>query len=364
MSQPKEEWLLALRTIVSERLRSVPHTAAMERNPLTETPNVVANTQHVIDGIVWGLNDRPLYIKDAWTVITNIIGERGKRLLNYDADNRGVPASARAEKEHAYKAHALMQDLYLSFCVADAVMKNCKQAIRRDSSLQTTIERDAIKLSAEYMPPFRRLDLPAMRIAAGEFTLLFLAIVNSWVAGELAVVSESARSRLEDHLRHVLKSQRRGTSSTADNDEQRLENLRALRTLTSSSEVTRAVKTEGGVRSREMSESTVMSFIQSIFPQRRNPMSNRRCAHCGVFLTTDEACKLHYRHHFDRRNLLEKDRKMVRLMNPSIEDFTAHIGDLQKKGYTPKIITSFEEAYKNGQKGFIEVRTAPEGTTE
>lgn len=411
----KEEWTLGLQFFLSSRLRTAPYTAASRSYPQISVPSMVPNTQYLLDGIVWSFNDHPEWAADAWPYVQNYLRDAAERFaeevnqLNTAIAVRQrqtagreanapdtaaaaalLAANSRIERERSYRAHAAVQDVYLAFCVVDALLKGCaappvprprsKADASHSPSLLETIERELPHLTADYFPVFAVYPAENTYVADAveESRLLFLGLLESWVV--MRSLEPHTVRRLEEHIRHRLKHSREtmaegdlGEGGGADGG-RRGSNAAAVQqsldilirgTLATTAQKgggaggsgSRALKAP---RSAEMAERNIKSFLGSIFPSRRNMGARFRCPHCGAPFKDEKSKDAHYRYHFHSHNVVRTEDKVVRLSYPSPEDFIMHLGDIDQRGYYPKSTELLEEAYKNGEAGAVKVRRMDE----
>lgn len=397
--------MVGLQFFLSSRLRTQPFAAASRAYPMISVPMMVPNTQYLLDGIVWSLNDHPTWAVDAWLYVLNYLRDAAERfdetVMQLDTaiavrqrprDSRNAPppseGNAKIEREQTYMAHAAVQDVYVAFCVVDAMLKGCTAAptdvarargAQALSPLRVAMEKELPRLVSDYFPIFAAFSADNTYVADAleEYRLLFLGLLESWAV--MRALEPHTIRRLEEHIRYKLKNTREGGGDAVDADTNN-EDGRGGASTRAGAGTSLAVqqsleillrgtlKTPGTAhqrgsagrlktpRSAEMAERNIKSFLGSIFPSRRVMGVRVRCPHCGAPFKDEKAKDAHYRYHFHNHNVMRGEDRVVRLSYPSPDDFVVHLGDLDQSGYYPQATELLEEAYKNGEKGVFKAR--------
>ncbi|KPA80576.1 hypothetical protein ABB37_04776 [Leptomonas pyrrhocoris] len=448
-TQRKEEWCITLQSFLSSRLRTPSYSVASRQQPFISVPPMIPRTQFLLDGVVWAVNDCPNWVLDAWLTVQNCIKDTGKRLAELSEELRrtvassstspGGPSSSAAgtaaaggaassrtvmvaprgsalDRERTYRAHAAVQDVYIAFCVLDALVKNvCAEAA---SKLHAAVDVELPHLVADCVPIFLPATSYWIENAVEEYRHLFHALLDSWLV--LKAFNSDVHRRLQEYVQDRLQrtreveekaeqegsefadgaadnggvdgtnsitgaaAQRSGAgnnSSTANVWQQSVQHI-----IESTARVSAAVvaagpastttkadtagksaalsKFERGVRTPETVERTLKSFLNYVFPPRRTPAARHRCPHCGALFRDDKSKNAHYRCHFYARNYLKQDEKLVRLTYPSAADFAEHTADLKREGFFTRTVEVLEEAYKGGERGAVKIRKLEEAPTE
>ncbi|CCW65219.1 unnamed protein product [Phytomonas sp. EM1] len=358
----KEQWLLDFQFFLSGRLHTPPYVAAARSYPLISLPSMIPHTQYLLDGIVWSLNEHSEWALEAWLVIQNHLKTTVDRLQDVARDLAdGWKTDERVEldgfraRERTYGSHAAVQDVYLAFCVVDAVLKHVrspKQAVKQ------TIEKALPHLVVETFPILQDYPRsPWMESATDEFRLLFLDFLRSWTASG---VEPETNRRLEEHIRHCLKVRREAaqTGPSAARSTALQDGLRLVLDGASPAPAISSASTSLAPASGDPAgvEKKIRSFLASINPHRRSLASRLRCAHCGAPLRDEASKNAHYRIHFHGHNYLRPEVKMVRLMYPTVGEFIDHVGDIDRRGYFAKVVDVLEELYKHDGRGALKVR--------
>lgn len=424
--------MVGLQLFLSSRLRTQPFAVASRAHPSLSVPSMVPNTQYLLDGIVWALHDHPTWAAEAWLCAHNFIRDAAERFEETVAQldtavavrqrqkdphraprpatgNSSVSScSSKVAREQTYVAHAAVQDVYLAFCVMDAMLKgSCAAGAAAGAGpgkhrsafrpLKEEIEKALPHLVSDHFPIFAAFspDNAFVADAVEEYRMLFLGLLESWAA--LRILESHTVRRLEEHLRYKLKNLREGigageegapgneggrdgvragTGASGGGHSTRLAVQQSLEVLLRGTLRGTASASPGSAgrprapRTAEMAERNVKSFLASIFPARRPGAgagagagvgARIRCAHCGAPFKDEKAKDAHYRYHFHNHNVLREEDKVVRLSYPSQDDFMAHMGDVDQSGYYPRTTELLEEAYKNGAKGTVKVRRLEDG---
>ncbi|GET90482.1 hypothetical protein, conserved [Leishmania tarentolae] len=431
-TQRKEEWCISLQFFLSSRLRTPSYAVASRQQPFIRVPPMIPRTQFLLDGIVWAVNDHPGWVESAWLTVQNHIKDTATRFAEVSDELARATAAAGSasssnstttnaissmiaprgsalDRGRTYHAHAAVQDVYLAFCVMDALVKG----VRSDAAgkLHEIIGKELPQLVAYYVPVFAPATSYWVANAVDEYRHLFHALLDSWIVQ--STFSGDVHRRLQEYLQHRLQHTRE-----AEEEEQKqlqqdavgssTEKLNGGRSGTNgadpwgasvqriidstarvSSEVMATASTtnqagsrgmekggqqasvastknaalrsfERGVRTPDTVERTLRSFLNSIFPPRNTPAARHRCPHCGAPFRDDKSKSTHYRCHFYARNFLKPEEKMVRLMYPSAIDFAEHTGDLKREGQFTRTVEVLEEAYKGGDRGAVKIRRLEE----
>ncbi|KAG5490364.1 hypothetical protein JKF63_00484 [Porcisia hertigi] len=438
-TQRQEEWCISLQFFLSSRLRTPSYAVASRQDPFIRVPSMIPRTQFLLDGILWAVNDHPGWVESAWLTIQNHIKDTATRFAELSEElarataaavsassttssssaatnaisSMIAPRGSALDRRYTYQAHAAVQDIYVAFCVMDALVKGlCADAA---GNLRDAIGKELPQLVAYYIPVFASSTSYWVANAVEEYRNLFLALLDSWVMQ--STFNSDVNRRLQEYLQHRLQRTRdaeseeqhllqdsaagsatakvNGKSGNVRGDgvwEMSVQNIidstarvsAAMIATNSTSNLPLAKATgkddqqasvaiiknpalysfERGVRTPETVERTLRSFLNSIFPPRNTPAARHRCPHCGAPFRSDKAKSTHYRSHFYSRNFLKPEEKLVRLMYPSAADFAEHTGDLKREGQFTRTVEVLEEAYKGGGRGTVKIRRLEEPPTE
>lgn len=343
---------------------------------------MIPNSQYLIDGALWAIHDHPNWAMDAWLVVQNHLKDTGTRYEELRRELRNAKAVAAEEdptsktnRERLYRAHAAVQDLYLAFCVVDALLKSEQLHLSRDTpSVKEAVEKELPHLVADYVPLFEAQHSEWAEDAAEEYRDLFFHLLRSWLTQQ--VLREDTHRRMEEFIRHKLKTNREAMevakapfAASAATDGLRLLIRTTNAAATGSSKgagrgpPARAAGPGGRGggpqqprRTPDSVERTIRSFLASIFPAKKGATGRFRCPHCGAYFKDDKSKNAHYRCHFTNHNFLKPEEKVVRLMYPSVNDFIEHTGDVERSGYFAKATDVLEDAYRNGERGVMKAR--------
>ncbi|CBZ35927.1 hypothetical protein, conserved [Leishmania donovani] len=431
-TQRKEEWCISLQFFLASRLRTPSYAVASRQHPFIRVPPMIPRTQFLLDGIVWAVNDHPSWVESAWLTIQNHIKDTATRFAEVsDELTRATAAAASAasssgtitnaissmiaprgsalDRGRTYQAHAAVQDVYLAFCVMDALVKGVRADVA--GKLHEVIGKELPQLVAYYVPVFAPATSYWVANAVDEYRHLFHALLDSWIMQ--STFNSDVHRRLQEYLQHRLQHTREAEEDEQKQLQQDAAGSSAAKvnggrsgvnspdvwgtsvqhiidsTARVSAEVMAAAPTtnlvgsgvrenggqpaavasaknaalrsfERGVRSPDTVERTLRSFLNSIFPPRNTPAARYRCPHCGAPLRDDKSKNAHYRCHFYARNFLKPEEKLVRLMYPSAADFAEHTGDLKREGHFTRTVEVLEEAYKGGNRGAVKIRRLEE----
>lgn len=451
-TQRKEEWCITLQSFLSSRLRTPPYAVACRQHPFVAVPSMIPRTQFLLDGVVWAVNDHPSWVLDAWLTVQNCIKDAGKRFAELSEElHRAVmlsattaasggaasstsasriamaaPRGSALDRERTYAAHAAVQDIYLAFCVMDALVKNvCADAA---STLHAAVETELPHLVADFVPIFAPATSYWIEDAITEYRYLFLALLDSWVVRN--TISGDVHRRLQEYVQDRLQRTRaaeekaemegsglgttaggatqNGTSGSSGSNgangvaspdsgaaavnpwqqsmQHIIESTARVSAVVAASSAAPAGKSgpagapsatsapaaknaalrgfARGSRTPETVERTLRSFLNYVFPPRSTPAARHRCPRCGALFRDDKSRIAHYRCHFYACNYLRKEEKRVRLMYPSAADFAEHTGDLKREGYFTCTVEVLEEAYKGGERGAVKIRKLEEPPAE
>lgn len=358
----REEWSVGLQFFLSSRLRTPSFQVASATHPLIRVPALLPHTQHLLDGIVWSLNDHPEWSEDVWPIVLNHVRDVDDRYQETmkqlavvkRSEQESASAVTRLYREREYCAHARLQDVYLAFCVVDAFLKH---VVQPDKKLYASIIDGLPQLVADRFPVFLPGHSIWERDAIEEFRFHFLNLLRSWRT--LRTLPVDVHRRLEEHIRHRLKSSGGAGSGGRAVGEAVRDGLKVLMTnLNGTTTSSQLSQSQSSIASRTPAEAEgqVRSFLSSIFPPRRSAAARVRCGHCGAPLKDEAARNEHYRYHFHAHNFLSSASKVVRLLYPTPSDFVAHAGDAMRDGYYPKVVDVLEDAYRHGERGIVSVR--------
>eukprot|EP00796_Vickermania_ingenoplastis_P003598 gene3598-2539_t len=357
MNREKELWVMGLESFLSTRLTTPAYASALRSHSEISVPALPPNSQGLLDGFLWALNDHPAWARDAWGVVLEHLKRAHERLDERDTKFAETPRDTLAGAEHrkrCYSSRAAIQDVYLSFCVVDALLKSA--AVRLQRNLLEDVEVLLPQLVCDFFPTLRRLTSDYMRDAELEYHWLFWDLLRSWISME--TISPDAHRRLEFYVRDRLK--RPANSLQAMSGSSPGEGggggapLSALLLEASSSNGLAAATAENVDR-------TIRSFLNYVFPSQRVRSYRHRCQHCGAPFDNDAARDAHYRYHFYSHNLLRSEgEKAVRLQNPTKADFIAHCGDFDRSGYFAKVTAPISQRSTAQASGMVEIRRMPE----
>ncbi|KAG5474137.1 hypothetical protein CUR178_04248 [Leishmania enriettii] len=434
-TQRKEEWCISLQFFLASRLRTPSYAVASRQHPFIQVPPMIPRTQFLLDGIVWAVNDHPGWVDSAWLTVQNHIKDTSTRFRELsDELARATAAAATAassssaatnaissmiaprgsalDRARTYQAHAAVQDVYVAFCVMDALVKG----VSADAAgkLHDAVGKELPQLVAYYVPLFAPATSYWVATAVDEYRHLFLALLDSWITQ--STFSSDVHRRLQEYLQHRLQRTReaeaveqqllqqdssrnsaaKANGSTAGANSADVWGVSVQHIIDNAARVSATVMAtaptanitgsevrgsggqpasaasmknaalrsfERGVRTPDTVERTLRSFLNSIFPPRSTAAARHRCPHCGAPFQDDTSKSTHYRCHFYARNFLKPEEKLVRLMYPSAADFAEHIGDLKREGHFTRTVEVLEEAYKGGDRGAVKIRRLEEPPT-
>lgn len=356
LSSKKEEWIINFQFFLSSRLRSPSFADAARVYQTVTSPSMVANTQYLLDGILWAVNDHEEWYLESWMAIQNHIRDCSER---YKEVSKQRNAATEAERELLYNAEVAVQDLYLSLCVVDILFKNALG--KKEERLHLLIEQALPLLASEYFPLLDIAVNTQVEEARGEYQFLLLNLLRSWHQ----IASVDTRRRMEDLIRFKLKHahdsiQAENAKSAATADAWR-DGLAVILSSTSGSSpatgsgFTSSTPVAGTANPRSTSavEHSIRGFLNSVFPQRRSDLLKRRCPHCGSFFRSEQVKNIHYRYHFYSHNTDQKNEKLVRLMYPSRSEFVDAVR--HPDGSYVHVVEKLDDAYRNGAKGAIKL---------
>lgn len=237
-TQRKEEWCITLQSFLASRLRTPSYTVASRQHPFISVPSMIPRTQFLLDGIVWAVNDHPSWVLDAWLTVQNGIKDTGKRFGELSEELQRPVASASSssvqggggaavvaastgsgaasrmamaaprgsalDRELTYRAHAAVQDVYLAFCVMDALVKNvCAEAAGK---LHAAVEAELPHLVADFVPVFLPATSRWIEDAVEEYRHLFHALLDSWLVQN--TFNSDVHRRLQEYIQDRLQRTR------------------------------------------------------------------------------------------------------------------------------------------------------------
>lgn len=221
-TQRKGEWCISLQSFLSSRLRTPSFAVASRQHPFVSVPSMIPRTQFLLDGVVGAINDHPSWVLDAWLTVQNCIKDTGTRFAELSeelyravtlsstsnaAPSRTAMAAPRGsalDRERTYRAHAAVQDIYLAFCVMDALIKNvCAEAA---ATLHAAVETELPHLVADFVPIFAPATSYWIEDAVEEYRYLFHALLDSWVVQN--TVNSDVHRRLQEYLQDRLQRTR------------------------------------------------------------------------------------------------------------------------------------------------------------
>jgi hypothetical protein len=220
-TQRKEEWCISLQSFLASRLRTPSYANASRQHPFISVPSMIPRTQFLLDGVVWAVNDHPGWVLDAWLTVQNCIKDTGKRLAELSEEFQHVVASSTSssaaaslstaaprgsalDRERTYRAHAAVQDVYIAFCMMDALLKNvCTEAA---GTLRAAIEAELPHLVADFVPVFWPRTSRWFEDAVEEYRYLFHALLDSWLVQN--TFSSDVHRRLQEYVQDRLQRTR------------------------------------------------------------------------------------------------------------------------------------------------------------
>lgn len=399
MAETKELWLKSVESFLLTRVTTFPYNALPRAFSTISLPFPVANTQGLLDGLVWAFNDHPQeWVKEAWIrVLQGHVKQMHLRLedaLEVNAksakkesesspeDSNKNLSSLPGHRERYYRVCAAYQDVYLSFCVLDALLKS--ELLTKYPELKPFLESSLPQLVCECFPIFITGSTHSptsyyynfyLHEAEEVYRWQFWNLLRSWITME--TLHPSTHRHLEHYLKHTLDQKRlslqmaekewksQHTDPSADMDSSAKADLLAsseeLLNESDSFAVLSHLSTASSttLSHADLVDRSIRSLLHHIFPPKRVIAYRFRCQHCGAPCDGSPSTKdNHYRCHFHARNVLRPDEKIVRLLNPSIANFVAHAGDYDKTGYFPEVVKSLEAAYRGGGKGEVQIRRA------
>ncbi|EPY29228.1 hypothetical protein AGDE_10061 [Angomonas deanei] len=345
MLQGKESWLTNLQHLIASRLKCTSFADTSRSYPLCDAPFPIANSQYIIDGIVWGLNDYTEFFPESWMIIRNHVKECVETFHETSASvaNLGDKPSTAQWRETSYAVSAAPQNLYVAWCLVDAVVKN-EFFCERTNSLNIVLSAFP-SLVGEYYPLFWMSRNALTDSAMEEYRSLFLNLLRSWWLLFPPTVNRRIGDTIAFRGKQVLEQLRESEgNANAESFKGSLDVILGVRGETESG------YSSGGSsvsRNQTFTDHQVKAFVDSIFIK-----SYLRCPQCGVFSTSAEEKNAHYRSHFDQRNL-DRDEKYVRLLYPTLDEFTKHTQP-DRANYV-KTIDTFEDSYRQGKRGATKV---------
>ncbi|KPI83236.1 hypothetical protein ABL78_7739 [Leptomonas seymouri] len=236
-TQRKEEWCITLQSFLSSRLRTPSYNVASHQHPFISVPSMIPRAQFLLDGVVWAVNDHPSWVLDAWLTVQNCIKDTGKRFAELSEELRraiaspasqsggsssaaaaagaaagstpsrtviAAPRGSALDRERTYRAHAAVQDVYLAFCVMDALVKNvCVEAAGK---LHAAVEAELPHLVADFVPLFLPATSYWIENAVEEYRCLFHALLDSWLVQ--STFNSDVHRRLQEYVQDRLQRTR------------------------------------------------------------------------------------------------------------------------------------------------------------
>lgn len=352
MNTLEEQWIGNLKAFLSSRLVTPSYATASAAVPDVSAPPLLANSQGLLDGLLWSLNDSPSWSKSAWFAVQGHVKATFENMQNTNETlGKGLVAGAplKAVRERSYRFRAAVQDVYLSFCIVDTMLKS--DCALTDKKFRESIETALPQFVADYFPLFFPNKSVFLREAVEEYQWLFWDLLRCWVQDSTR--TRDGNHRIEFYLAHSLKRRREEKKSgEGDPDANVASGLASLFSHSFGSGVSATLSTS---ITAETIGKTIRSYLNYIFAARRANAFRQRCQHCGAPFDSETAKNNHYRYHFHAHNYLRSE-KVVRLLHMSKEEFLNHAGDFDKSGYFPRATESFEEAYKGGSSGVMKAR--------
>ncbi|CBH10702.1 hypothetical protein, conserved [Trypanosoma brucei gambiense DAL972] len=384
-SAGKDEWLVGLQQFINTRLRTIPFAAAARVRPQVSVPLPLPNTQYLIDGLMWSVRDCAAWAADAWLCAQSHLHACTQRYaklnetLTYNAQQRQGGRESKqgedsaAERERMYDCHALIQDIYIAFCLVDAFLRHMSEVSK---SVKELVEKELPRLVADHMPLWEPAHNHYAEEAVEDHRLLFLDLLRSWTVTGL--LRPDTQRRIEEYVRHKLKTVREAIadSSRRSNDGQVAVSSRRERQIRAISSGLRAflyntaeqkqqqqlsvpLPSEGksGERTNAVDavRLTMASFVSAIFPSSRTEAGRYRCAHCGLVLKNASAKTSHYRYHFCSRSY-NTELKIVRLPFPALEDYISHEVDCGETGSFVRVTHDMLDVFRSPQNRTVRVR--------
>ena len=270
------EWTRTLEQFVKGRLRNRSRTGV---------PLSLNGSQFVIDGIVMAINDKVDLHKASWTAVKNTLVSRWQAL---EGETRDVDSAA--------------VDLYLSWCVVDAV---CKGAI--SAELHAEIMGDLPTIVCSYLPLWEANDddnrARKLSRVCEEHGSWYWDMLRSWRVYKM--FPESTWKQVEEALASKLAA----LSAAQDEDD----------TVVTGVPVTPGIPQEGTKRQRRArGHEAVMSALQDLYA------GGEVCVYCGAKFMTKEALENHHDFHVDL--MRSSEGIITRLINPKLEAFLGYGG--------------------------------------
>ncbi|EPY19997.1 hypothetical protein STCU_03937 [Strigomonas culicis] len=359
----REEWIINFQFFLSSRLRSPTFADASRVYQTVTAPSMIANTQYLLDGILWAINDHEEWYLESWMAIQNHIRDCSERYKEVAKQRREAkeaePLPPGSEREGSYNAQVAVQDLYLSLCVVDIVFKNALG--KKEEKLRLRIEEALPSLASEYVPLFDVATNVWVEEALHEYQSLLLNLLRSWHQ----IASSDTRRRMEDLIRFKLKHARDSIQSEASGGGPSADAWRdglavILRSTSgtvgggSGAASSAAPATSASAqRNPNVVRQSIRGFLNSVFPQRPTEFTKFPCPHCGSFFKSEEVKNIHYRYHFYSHNTDQKSEKLVRLLYPTRSEFVDAVG--RTDGSYVRVVEKLDDAYRNGAKGAMKL---------
>lgn len=371
------EWIQTLQLFVACRLRT-PKSAGGGGAPPSGIPPTLSNTQFLIDGIILSINDHPDRSRSSWAAVVGNLRTCHTRFTSLSLQLSNPTDSRQyAANQLMYSSLAVVQDLYIAWCLMDGVMKNC-------ADLNALTELEWPKLVAGYMCPLwcfnASIDKTSsssgnrqyLANAVEEFRGLLMDIARSWTS--LKPLRVDTLRRCEEHVRQALRVASEGMSDHGGNNVTHQDGVwnfiastrRGQEGTSSSNHSTRVAgpaTTTTGVGGGAVL--TGQKLLDAVVSQFYDAARCRLCCkHCGAFFTTEEGRSAHYGVHFFGRSQLHKGEvdPMVRLASPSSSSsFVRHVclgpDDVSTTSTSLRSIGHSSAAFRDEGAAQVRVRT-------
>lgn len=396
------EWIRSLRLVLNCRLRSSTHFSASRGCGFPPMPS---NTQFVIDGIVMAVDDRPALASASWQATVEHLRECCSRFHRLRQQLLGASHAGNATLKFGveriqWATYAMVQDVYLAWCVLDGVAKDSAvPEIRRVAELEwpRLVAQHMTVLWEAYAPDTGTSKTPGtaselqngevgvVRLidgAVSQFRGLFLDLLRSWLL--MRSFRADTLRRIDEHVRQALRvaavkfaecssSLASGLDSMASAAAvaQLILRTRQAATAVPPAGIPVAVLAGGTSSGRPLLSSFRRGFhagaatklldvtVMQLSDSNRQPFA---CRQCGAPFKSSAACSAHYRVHFFTRAQLGDTDQMVRLRPCSREAFLAHhVASGPPDGSFIATVAPIKTAYRD--EAVVAVRTASKATS-